>query len=134
MGIEVKEQKDGIFISQESYAKEILQKFKMNDYNPISTPMECRVKLSKYDEREEEDPIFFKSLVGSLRYLTCTRLDILYVVGLVSQYMGNPKITHFKAAKKSFTILKVQLISAYYTHFLITISVLDIVTVVGVEM
>ncbi|XP_024037607.1 uncharacterized protein LOC112097218 [Citrus clementina] len=106
LGIEVKKQEDGIFISQESYAKEILKKFKMNDCNLISTPMECKVKPSKYDEGEEVDPTFFKSLVRSLCYLTCTRLDILYVVGLVSQYMENPKITHFKAAKRILRYIK----------------------------
>ena len=45
----------------------------MNDCKPISMPVECGVKLSKHDEGEDVDPIFFKSLVGSLRYLTCTR-------------------------------------------------------------
>lgn len=105
LGIEVKQQGDDIFISEESYAKEILKKFKMNDCNSISTPMECRVKLSKQDKGEEVDSIFFKSVAGSLRYLTCTRPDILYVVGLVSQYMENPKITHFQAEKKKKKIL-----------------------------
>ncbi|KAH9672528.1 hypothetical protein KPL70_017763 [Citrus sinensis] len=84
LGIEVKQNEEGIFISQESYTKEILKKFKMNDYKPISTPVECRVKLSKHDEGEDINPTFFKSLVGSLRYLTCRRPDILYAVGLVS--------------------------------------------------
>ncbi|KAH9752737.1 hypothetical protein KPL71_014822 [Citrus sinensis] len=100
LGIEVKQKEEDIFISQESYAKEIIKKFKMNDCKPISTPVECRVKLSKHDEGEDIDPTFFKSLVGSLRYLTWTILDILYVVGLVSRYMKNPKTTHFKAAKR----------------------------------
>ena len=50
LGIEVKQQEDDNFISQESYANEILKEFKMNDYNSISTPVECRVKLSKHDE------------------------------------------------------------------------------------
>lgn len=84
LGIEVKQNEEGIVISQESYANEILKKFKMNDCKPISTPVECGVKLSKHDEGEDIDPTFFKILVGSLRYLTCTRPDILYVVGLVS--------------------------------------------------
>ena len=48
LGIEVKQKEDGIFISQESYTKEILKKFKMDDCNPISTSMEC--KLFKDDE------------------------------------------------------------------------------------
>ena len=78
----------------------------MNDCKPISTPVECGVKLSKHDEGEDIDPTFFKSLVGSLRYLTCTRPDIIYVVGLVSRYMENPKTTHFKAAKKILRYIK----------------------------
>ncbi|KAH9667537.1 hypothetical protein KPL70_021079 [Citrus sinensis] len=106
LGIKVKQKEEGIFISQESYAKEILKKFKMNDYKPISTPVECGVKLSKHDEGEDIDPTFFKSLVGSLRYLTCTRPDILYVIGLVSRYMENPKTTHFKAAKRILRYIK----------------------------
>ncbi|KAH9669584.1 hypothetical protein KPL70_021844 [Citrus sinensis] len=106
LGIEVKQKEEGIFISQESYAKEILKKFKMNDCKPISTPVECGVKLSKHDKGEDIDPTFFKSLVGSLRYLTCTRPDILYAVGLVSRYMENPKTTHFKAAKRILRYIK----------------------------
>ena len=78
LGIEVKQKEEGIFISQESYAKDILKKFRMDDCNPVSTPVECGVKMSKYDEGERVDATLFKSLVGSLRYLTCMRLDILY--------------------------------------------------------
>ncbi|KAL5763908.1 hypothetical protein ACOSQ2_016502 [Xanthoceras sorbifolium] len=99
-GIEVKQKGEGIFISQENYAKEILKKFKMDDCKPINTPVECGVKLSKHDEGESIDPTFFKSLVRSLHYLMCTRPDIFYAVGLVSRYMENPTTTHFKAAKK----------------------------------
>ena len=73
----------------------------MNDCKPISTPVECEIKLSKHDEDEDVDPTFFKSLVRNLHYLTCMRLYILYVVGLLSQYMENPKTTHFKATKKN---------------------------------
>ena len=93
IGIKAKQKEESIFISQKSYTKEILKKFKMNDCKPISTPVECRVKLFKHDEGEDIDPTFFKSLVGSLRY-SCTRPDILYGVGLVSRYMENPKTTH----------------------------------------
>ncbi|KAH9715667.1 hypothetical protein KPL71_021147 [Citrus sinensis] len=106
LGIEVKQKEENIFTSQESYAKEILKKFKMNDCKPISTPVECRVKLSKHDEGEDIDPTFFKSLVRSLRYLTCKRLDIFYAVGLVSRYMENLKTTHFKAAKRILRYIK----------------------------
>ncbi|KAM1324060.1 hypothetical protein EV1_044901 [Malus domestica] len=72
LSIEVKKNKEGIFISQKSYTKEILKKFKMEDCKPISTPMECGVKVTKHDKGETVDPTFFKNLVGSLRYLACT--------------------------------------------------------------
>ncbi|KAE8684274.1 hypothetical protein F3Y22_tig00111146pilonHSYRG00032 [Hibiscus syriacus] len=106
LGIEVKQQNDGIFISQESYAKEILKKFKMENCKPISTPTEYGIKMTKHEEGESVDPTFFKSLVGSLRYLTCTRPDILHAVGLVSRYMESPTTTHFKAAKRILRYLK----------------------------
>ncbi|KAL5861181.1 hypothetical protein ACOSQ4_002477 [Xanthoceras sorbifolium] len=78
----------------------------MDDCKPINTPVECGIKLSKHDEGESIDPTFFKSLVGSLRYLTCTRPDILYAVGLVSRYMENPTTTHFKVAKRILRYIK----------------------------
>ncbi|PKU77377.1 putative mitochondrial protein [Dendrobium catenatum] len=111
LGIEVKQKDEGIFISQESYGKEILKKFNMNDYKPISTPMECGGKLSKKENNEIVNPeivnpTFFKSLVGSLRYLTCTRPDILYAVGIVSRYMEVPTTTHLKAAKRILRYIK----------------------------
>ncbi|KAK2437950.1 hypothetical protein QL285_022782 [Trifolium repens] len=68
--------------------------------------MECGIKLSKHDEGESVDPSLFKSLVGSLRYLTCTRPDILYTVGVVSRYMEHPTTTHLKAAKRILRYIK----------------------------
>ncbi|KAE8706195.1 hypothetical protein F3Y22_tig00110403pilonHSYRG00175 [Hibiscus syriacus] len=106
LGIEVKQQKDEIFISHETYAKEILKKFKMENCKPISTSKEYGIKMSKHEEGKSIDPTFFKSLVGSLRYLTCTRPDILHAVGLVSRYMESPTTTHFKAAKRILRYLK----------------------------
>ncbi|KAG6489096.1 hypothetical protein ZIOFF_050354 [Zingiber officinale] len=89
LGIEVNQREDGSFISQAGYAREILKKFRMNNSKSINTPVECGVKLSKHDEEEKVDPTFFKSLVGSLRYLTCTRPDILYAVGLTVPIFTN---------------------------------------------
>lgn len=60
LDIEVKQQVDGTFISLASYAKEILNKFKMNDCKPIIIPVECEVKLPKHVEGEKADPILFK--------------------------------------------------------------------------
>ena len=54
LGIKVKQKEDEIFISQESYIKEILKKFNMDDCNPLSTPMEWEIKLFKDDEPEKD--------------------------------------------------------------------------------
>ena len=104
LGLEVKQMGDAIFISQESYVKEVLKKFKMFDCNPVNTPMEYGLRLSKFDEGEKEDPTLFKSLVGSLRYLTCTRSDILFAVGIVSRFMEAPTSTHMKFVKNKIEI------------------------------
>ncbi|KAG6535720.1 hypothetical protein ZIOFF_000743 [Zingiber officinale] len=78
----------------------------MDNSKLINTPVECVVKLSKHDEGEKVDQTFFKSLVGSLRYLTCTKPDILYVVGLVIHYMEAPTTTHLKIAKRILRYIK----------------------------
>ncbi|XP_028086227.1 uncharacterized protein LOC114287147 [Camellia sinensis] len=106
LGIEVKQMEKGIFISEEGYTKEILKKFKMIDCKLVNTPGECGVKLTKHEDREKVDATLFKSLLGSLRYLTCTRRDILFGVGLVSCFMEAPTMTHFKAMKRILHYVK----------------------------
>jgi hypothetical protein len=87
-------------VSQETYSKDILKKNKMADSNPISTPMEPGAKLSRYDGGDRVDSTRYRSLVGSLRYLTCTRSDISYSVGVVSRFMEELVYTHWKALKR----------------------------------
>ncbi|XP_074326671.1 secreted RxLR effector protein 161-like [Apium graveolens] len=118
LGIEVKQMDDRILISQGSYTREILKKFKMENCQAVSTPIECGTKLSKFEECEKVDPTYFKSLVGSLRYLTCTRPDILYSVGLIGQYMEAPTTTHMKAAKRNFRYLKGTMDYGLLYHYL----------------
>ncbi|KAK2989293.1 hypothetical protein RJ640_027330 [Escallonia rubra] len=106
LGIEVKQRDDGIFISQEAYAKEVLKRFNMENCNPISIPIEVENKLSRHVKEGPIDRTLFRSLVGSLRYLTCTRPDILFAVGYISRYMEKPTTYHFKVAKRILRYLK----------------------------
>ncbi|XP_073221562.1 secreted RxLR effector protein 161-like [Cicer arietinum] len=78
----------------------------MFDRNPVNIPMERGLKLSKFEDGQKEDPSFFKSLVESLKYLTCTRPDILYVVGVVSRFTEAPTTTHMKVTKRILCYLK----------------------------
>ena len=105
LGIEENQEDKGLLITQEGYAKKVLKKFKMDDSNLVGKPMECRIKLSKHEKGNKVDPTLYKSLVGSLRYLTCTRPNILYAVGVVNRYMENPT-THLKVAKRILRYLK----------------------------
>lgn len=97
---------DCIFISQVGYAKKILKKFNMKDCKPLCTPIECGTKLSKNDECKKVNPTLFNSLVGSLRYLTCTRPNILFGVGLINRYMETPTMTHMKTTKRILRYIK----------------------------
>ncbi|XP_050939142.1 uncharacterized mitochondrial protein AtMg00810-like [Cucumis melo] len=106
LGIEVKQLEEGIFFSQERYTREILEKFNMMNSKPVATPIETGTKLSKHEEGDDVDPSYFKYLVGSLRYLTCTRPNILFSVGLVSRFMESPTTTHLKVAKRILRYFK----------------------------
>ncbi|XP_070049850.1 secreted RxLR effector protein 161-like [Nicotiana tomentosiformis] len=68
--------------------------------------MESGTKLSKFDEGEKADSTFFKSLVGSLRYLTCIKPDILFAVGVVSHFMEALTSTHLKVTRRILRYLK----------------------------
>ncbi|EOY04060.1 Uncharacterized protein TCM_019322 [Theobroma cacao] len=86
----------------EKYVEEILDKFWMKDCNPVGSPIEFGLKLKKDHEGKKVDSTLYKQIVGSLMYLTTTRLDIMYYVSLISRYMENPKKMLLLAAKKIF--------------------------------
>ncbi|GKU93614.1 hypothetical protein SLEP1_g7191 [Rubroshorea leprosula] len=106
LGMEVVQRKDGIFICQKRYAIELLKKFHMQNCNCVRTPMEVGTRLSKNGEGAPVDSTYFKQIVGSLRYLTCTRPDISYGVGLISRFLENLQQSHMQVAKKIMRYLK----------------------------
>ena len=70
MGIEVQQHESGIFISHSKYASAVLKRFNMSNCKVAPTPVITRLKLSKDDEGSIVDPTLFKSLDGSLNYLS----------------------------------------------------------------
>ncbi|KAK2981345.1 hypothetical protein RJ640_013136 [Escallonia rubra] len=100
LGVEVKQMEDGIFMSQRKYAEQFLSKFRMKDCNPVAIPAETCIELRVDSNRKSVNPTLYKSMVGSLRYLTFTRSFITYAIGLVSRYMERPKQDHSNAAKR----------------------------------
>nr|GEY06582.1 retrovirus-related Pol polyprotein from transposon TNT 1-94 [Tanacetum cinerariifolium] len=101
-----------------AYAKEILKRSKMEDCNPVVTPMELGTKLSKFEGGKPVDADNYRSLVGSLRYLTSTRPDLSYSVGVISRFMENPKYAHWKALKRILRYVKgTESLGLFYSSF-----------------
>lgn len=100
LGVEVIQGEQGIFINQQKYAEEILERYGMESCNSVRNPIVPGHKLTRPGAGENVDPTTFKQLVGSLRYLIVTRPDLIYSVNLVSRYMEQPNEQHMLAAKR----------------------------------
>ncbi|GKF57536.1 putative ribonuclease H-like domain-containing protein, partial [Tanacetum coccineum] len=78
LGIQVAQKDDGIFISQDKYMDEILKKFGFLTVKTASTPMETSKPLLKDENDEDVDIHLYRSMIGSLMYLTSSRPDIMF--------------------------------------------------------
>jgi hypothetical protein len=74
--LQIKQAKEGTFVHQTKYTKDILMKFKMDDPEPLSTPMSTTTTLDADEDGEPLDQKEYRSMIGSLLYLTATRLGI----------------------------------------------------------
>ncbi|GKC35167.1 putative ribonuclease H-like domain-containing protein [Tanacetum coccineum] len=108
LGLQVKQKEDGIFISQDKYVTEILNKFSFTDVKTASTPMETQKPLLKDEDDEEVDVHLYRSMIGSLMYLTSSRPDIMFAVCACARYQVNPKVSHLHDMKRIFRHLKGQ--------------------------
>nr|GEW07042.1 hypothetical protein [Tanacetum cinerariifolium] len=108
VGLQVKQNEDGIFISQDKYVNEILNKFGYSDVKTASKPMETHKTLLKDEKGEDVDEHFYRSMIGLLMYLTSLRPYIRFVVCACARFQVNPKISHLHAVKKIFRYLKGQ--------------------------
>nr|GEY99849.1 uncharacterized mitochondrial protein AtMg00810-like [Tanacetum cinerariifolium] len=107
LGLQVKQKKEGIFISQDKYVAEILKKFGFLDVKKTSTPMETSKPLMK-DEDGEVDVHVYISMIGSLMYLTSSKPDIIFAVCACARYQVTPKVSHLHDVKRIFRYLKGQ--------------------------
>ncbi|GJS11500.1 putative ribonuclease H-like domain-containing protein [Tanacetum coccineum] len=108
LGLQVKQKNDEIFISQDKYVTEILKKFGFTDVKTASTPMETQKLLLKDEDGKEVDVHLYRSMIGSLMYLTSSRPDIMFAVCACARYQVNPKVSHLHAIKRIFRYLKGQ--------------------------
>ncbi|XP_050920414.1 uncharacterized mitochondrial protein AtMg00810-like [Lathyrus oleraceus] len=108
--------KQGMALHQRKYVKEILKRFLMDDSSPASSPVEPNLNLEKHGEEDKVDATLFKQIIGSMRYVCNTRPDIGFLVGLVSIYMSEPRVSHMKAARRIMRYLKDRQTMEFYFH------------------
>ena len=82
LGLQVKKKKEGIFISQEKCARNLVKKFGLDSKKHASTPMSSSTKLNLDPSRVEVSPTLYRSIIGSLLYLTTSRPDIAFSIGV----------------------------------------------------
>nr|GEX18470.1 uncharacterized mitochondrial protein AtMg00810-like [Tanacetum cinerariifolium] len=108
LGLQVTKKDDGIFISQDKYVHEILKKFGFLTMKTTSTPMETSKPLLKDENAKDVDVHLYRSMIGSLMYLTSSMPDIMFVVCACARFQVTPKVSHLHAVKRIFIYLKGQ--------------------------
>ncbi|GKE25245.1 putative ribonuclease H-like domain-containing protein, partial [Tanacetum coccineum] len=130
LGLQVKQKKDGIFISQDNYVEEILKKFGFIEVKTASTPMETQKPLLKDKDGEEVDAHMYRSMIGSLMYLTSSRPDIMFAVCACARYQFNPKVSHLHAVKMIFRNVADLLTKAFdvsrFQYLIVSIGILNL--------
>ncbi|GJX40004.1 putative ribonuclease H-like domain-containing protein, partial [Tanacetum coccineum] len=105
-GLQVKQKDDGIFISQDKYVADIFKKFDFATVKTASTPMETNKVLLKDKEAINVDVHLYRSMIGSLMYLTASGLDIMFTVCACARFQVTPKTSHLHVVKRIFRYLK----------------------------
>ena len=106
LGFQIKQLKEVTFIHQEKYTKDILKKFKMDDCKLIKTPMPTNGHLDLDEGGKSVDQTLYRSMIGSLLYLTASRPDIMFSVCMCARFQANPKESHISAVKRILRYLK----------------------------
>ena len=99
LGLQIRQQRNGIFISQEKYLKDVLRKFGMQDCKGVKIPMPTNGHLCTDENGIDFDHKVYRSMIGSLLYLCASRPDIMLSVCMCARFQATPKESHHKAVK-----------------------------------
>ncbi|GKC44100.1 putative ribonuclease H-like domain-containing protein, partial [Tanacetum coccineum] len=106
LGLQVKQKVDSIFISQDKYVAKILKRFDYMSVKTASTPIKTHKPLVKDEEAADVDVHLYRSMIGSLIYLTASRPSFMFAVCACSGIQVTPKTLHLHAVKRIFRYLK----------------------------
>jgi hypothetical protein len=106
LGLQIKQVKDGTFVNQTKYMKDMLRKFQMQDVKPMSTPMGSTATLDADEDGEPVDQWEYQIMISSLLYLTATRPDIQFSVCLCAHLQASLRTSRRQAVKRIFRYLQ----------------------------
>ncbi|XP_019055704.1 PREDICTED: uncharacterized protein LOC109115797 [Nelumbo nucifera] len=106
LGIELVHFQQGFFISQRKYTLDLLKDIGKLGAKPVDNPIDVNHKLGDCNDEPIKDARQYQRLVGRLLYLSMTRPDIAYPVGVLSQFMHAPKAAHLEAVDRVLWYLK----------------------------
>jgi hypothetical protein len=106
LGLQIKQLKNGTFISQDKYIKDMLKKFDMEDVKGISTLIETNRSLNSDTSGNIVDQKMYQSMIGSLLYVTVSRSDVMFSVCMCARLQASPRESHLKATKIILRYLK----------------------------
>nr|GFA28090.1 uncharacterized mitochondrial protein AtMg00810-like [Tanacetum cinerariifolium] len=106
LGLQVNQFSNGIFINQSKYILDILKRFGMENCDTVPTPMVEQAKLKLDLVGKPVDHTNYRSMIGSLMYVTSSRPDIVFATCMCARYQANPNVHHVSAVKRIFCYLK----------------------------
>nr|CAN69205.1 hypothetical protein VITISV_036606 [Vitis vinifera] len=106
LGLQIKQLKEGTFINQEKYIRDLPKRFNMEEAKTMKTPMSSSIKLDKDEKGKFIDSTIYRGMIGSLLYLTASRPDIMYSICLCARFQSCPKESHLSAVKRILRYLK----------------------------
>jgi hypothetical protein len=106
LGIQVKQTKQGTFICQAKHTKDLMMKFNMAELKPLSTSMSMTTALDPDKNGKVVDQREYRSMIGSLLYLTATWPDIQLVMGLCAHFQASPHSSHQTVDQRIFRYIK----------------------------
>ncbi|XP_059436678.1 uncharacterized mitochondrial protein AtMg00810-like [Corylus avellana] len=103
LGFQVQQSTKGIFVSQPKYTKDFVKRFGLDGKSHARTPMSTSVKLSANMPGKSIEQSLYRSMIGCLLYLTASRPDISFSVGVRARFQANPKESHMTVVKRILT-------------------------------
>ena len=100
LGLQVKQMDSVIYINQVKYARNLVKRLGLDNATHARTPMAANAKFTSDPSGEFVDVTLYRSMIECLLYLTASRPDIAFGVGVCSRFQSNPKVSHLNAIKR----------------------------------